>query len=402
MKFNELKLRFDEPNIWKYHPTEKNNRGMTFHEVFKKQHAFGKMKEEIKDRTVSVISNAIDAADSDEQIGLNLDPVFERFSKSFFCNDTINGDLLMKKANKNTLNKKLQSWCDQLNRNIPIVRKSPGAAIFYDKFKGVPAVVVCAGPSLKNSIEKLRQLKGKALIITTDTAFRSLMKRGIEPDFMNAHDANENGARFFQGVKTKCVGLMVNYVNPKIIQAYLGPKSFYYVKDDSIGTYTTMAHACDSPDRKDGTFLNSGLTGGSSVAHTAYYLALEMGCSAVTFVGLDLSFPDLDNSHFETDNPKDVRAQKLIPVECITGETVQTNLSFYSYKHVFDRMSGFMAFNNHAEVFTSSEDDEGRITGIVHEGLRPLHLDKFIEKYATVKRPEIDNISSIYDKFSHN
>lgn len=398
MKFADLTLRFDEPNIWKYKAKEDNTRGLRFFDVMEKDIKFNRMKDEIKSKTSLAITDAVDAAGSEQEVGENLDPIFERFNKSFFCDSQINGDLLMKKANKNTLGKKLQPWCKQLNINAPLIRKTPGAHVFYNKLKNVPAIIVCAGPSLKNSIDRIKALKGKCVIIATDTVFRSLMKRGIEPDFMNAHDANENGAKFFQGIKSNCIGLMVNYIHPNTIAAYNGPKAFYYVADDSVGTYTTMALACDGPERKDGSFLQSKITGGSSVAHTAYYFALEFGCNPITFVGLDLSYPDLKNSHFETDNPKDLSKKKLIDVENITGEKCKTDLSFYSYKHVFDKMAGMMAYSKRSRVYTSTEDDKGRLTGIVHEGLEPLPFNEFITKYATSDRPEINNILKEYRK----
>ncbi len=147
--------------------------------------------------------------------------------------------------------------------------------------------------------------------MAVDTSFRSLMKRGIEPDFVNAHDANKNGHKFFKDVKTNAVGLFVNYIHPLTIASYEGPLAFYYVQDPSIPAYQMMGLACDWPDRKDGSFLESKILGGSSVAHTAMYAALAFGCRPSTFVGLDLSYPDLQKSHFETDNPKIYRKCSL-------------------------------------------------------------------------------------------
>ena len=398
MRYADLRMKYAMPNVWKYIPPGPE-RGRTYDEVRSELVKFGQFKGTMKNELSRAICEPINNSETEEEIGTNLDPVLDRLSKSFFCSDNVNQDLLLKKANKNTLNKKLQNWCSQLNHNAPLVRKTPGFSIFRDHFKNVPAVVVCAGPSLGNNIEQLRELKGKALIMSTDTAFRSLAKRGIDPDFVNAHDANPQGARFFDGIDTKAVGLFVNYVSPLTIRAFRGEKSFYYVGDSSLSVYQTMALACDSESRSDGSFLKSHITGGSSVAHTALYACLAMGCNPVTFVGLDLSYPDLDKSHFETDNPKNPRAQKLIDVYTVQGKKVKTNLSFYSYKTVLDRMTPYVMMQYNSELFTSTEDEKGEPTGIVHVGLRPLALRHFAERYASFSHEKLSNIMEVYKQY---
>ena len=303
MRYSELGGTQKFPEIWRFDPDQFAGGGKSYSVIWQEKRTFTLMKDEIKETLIQSITRPLEAAQTEKEIGVFLDPVFERLSKSYFCNETVDEALLIKKANKNTLQKKLQSWCSQLNLNVEVVRKKPGASIFFDKLKGVPAVIVCAGPSLKQAIDRLKPLKGKAMIMAVDTSLRACKRRGLDPDFVNAHDANEAGARIFEGIDTEAVGMFVNYVNPKTIQAYRGPLCFYYVADPSIPTYNTMALACDGPDRKDGSFLKSKITGGSSVAHTAMYTAIAMGCNPITFVGLDLNFPDLKNSHFESDNP---------------------------------------------------------------------------------------------------
>ena len=200
-------------------------------------------------------------------------------------------------------------------------------------------------------------------------------------------------------MRTQSIGVFVNYIHPKTIASYQGPMVFYYVEDDSLATYKTMAIACDDPTRKDGSFLQSKIIGGSSVAHTALYYALNMGCNPITFVGLDLSYPDMSRTHFESDNMKRVDGQKLIDVTAINGRRVKTNLAFYSYKTVFERMAPALSLIHKVKLYTSSQNDDGTMAGIVHAGLEPMPFDDWILTHATKERDELKHILEVY--YSH-
>jgi len=396
MKYAEIKTSISYPDIWKYVP-KGNERCWKWGEVWEKQKQFEEDKNKIKEGVCKPIEQAIDAAETEKEVGQRLAPLFERFDKSYFFSDDVDEDMLMRKANKNTLQKKLQQWCAQLNFNVPLVKNTPGASIYFNKFKKVPAIIVTAGPSLAQAIDKLKDLNEHALIIAVDTSFRSLHKRGMHPHFVNAHDADVNGAKFFMGMDTSAIGAFVNYINPATIKSYCGDLIFYYVGDKSIPVYQMMAIACDSPSR-DVSFLESVVTGGSSVAHTALYLAIAFGCDPITYVGLDLSYPSMDKSHFETDNPKDVSTKKLIDVEDVQGRMIKTDLSFFSYKTVLERMVPPMMAYHNIKIFNSSQDANGKPAGIVHQGLEPLPLDLFTNRYCQSKRPELDNIHTIYEE----
>lgn len=400
MRYNDLNVTFDSPETWKFRE-EGIKEGKKFTDLWIHDKEFKAIKEKLKEDIHKPIDNAIDYSEEEVQIGERLDPILERLSKSYFLSEDVNQELLVNKANKNTLQKKLQPWCEQLNKNAPIVRKTPGIHVFQNKFKNVPCVIVTAGPSLANAIEHLKAIKQNCLIMAVDTSFRSLTKRGVDPHFVNAHDANANGQNFFKGIETDSIGVFVNYINPLTINAFQGNIAFYYVRDEGVPTYQTMAMACDDENRKDGSFLQSGITGGSSVAHTAMYVSLYLGCNPITFVGLDLSYPNLEKSHFESDNAKSLDGQKLIDAVDLQGRKVKTNLSFYSYKTVFERMAPMMKQVYGVDLFTCTEDENGKPAGIVHAGLRPMPFKNWIDLYASKEREELKQIQEVYKRYGN-
>jgi len=407
MRYADLDVTFNDREIWKTDFTE-INKGPRWQDICVKNDRLEEMKIKVKEDLTKKLFPAIENAKTDAEIGNNLAPILEMLNKGFFVSDDIDEDLLLSRANKNTLEKKLQGWANQLNANVPYIKSHPGTKIYHNKLKNVPCVIVSAGPSLKNSIAKLKALKGKAVIMTLGTSFRSCVKRDIIPDFVNAHDANGpdlkagtgGGPKFFKDAYAKeTVALFVNYIYPGTIQAYDGPICFYYVDDPGISVYKTMALACDGSERPDGSFLESSIIGGSSVAHTALYAAIRFGCNPITYIGLDLSYPDMSRSHFESDNMKDVTKKRLVDVMGVNGKKLKTDLSFYSYATVFNRMAPYVQIMNNVELFNSSQNEDGTPAGIVHYGLKPMNFDDWIERYATQERPEIKGILGEYGKY---
>ena len=69
-----------------------------------------------------------------------------------------------------------------------------------DKYRGVPAVVVAAGPSLDQAIPTLQALPGRGLLISVDTALRPLLAAGIHPHLVVGLDPGELNARHFKAL----------------------------------------------------------------------------------------------------------------------------------------------------------------------------------------------------------
>ena len=82
--------------------------------------------------------------------------------------------------------------------NIPAIIHHPGAIRLKDLFKGRPAIIVSAGPSLEKNCHLLRKAKGRALIIAVDVVVPTLLPAGILPDLVVALEANRKLYLAFQ------------------------------------------------------------------------------------------------------------------------------------------------------------------------------------------------------------
>ncbi|NLX15037.1 MAG: motility associated factor glycosyltransferase family protein [Phycisphaerales bacterium] len=162
--------------------------------------------------------------------------------------------------------------------NLPTYLSTPPIDVLRDRFKGYPAIVVAAGPSLRRNIDLLAELQGKAVICTVQTTFKMLLERGIKPDFVTSLDYHEISKRFFENLPDQTTHLVAEpKVNWNVIDTYQGPISLL---DNHF------ARLCVGP----ALAARGGLKAGATVAHLTFYLAAYLGCDPIVLVGQDLAY----------------------------------------------------------------------------------------------------------------
>ncbi len=86
----------------------------------------------------------------------------------------------------------LTHFGDQLfkNRmsNLTLFRESNSVDVLKGAFKGLPAVIISAGPSLGQSMAQLKKIAGRAVLIAADSAVAPLLANGIIPDIVTTLD----------------------------------------------------------------------------------------------------------------------------------------------------------------------------------------------------------------------
>lgn len=435
MKYQDLKISFDRPDVWVRPTIEKLLKiGKTYVYYAKEILDFDKLKEDAYKEISNTVKTNIDLSNNKNELNQRFSEMFEFYSKALVPTDDLDPEFLLKKTNTNTLAKKLQPWCKNLSYNIPEVIAAKPYANLIDKFKGIPAFVCLAGPSLKNNREQLKAIKGKALIIAVDTSLRPLLDIGVVPDICVTHDANPNGCKFFLSqdhpynvhnvqfndmkdeqlslvyaemmedkkrldFKYDTVGLFVNYCHPLTLLAWNGlAKSFYTVYDPGLPVYDNMA-GCVNYRSVDDKFLKEEkgrVIGGSSVGHVATYVAIALGCDPISFLGLDLSYPQGKTYIEGASNQKDMSKQKLIDVDSLSGEKVKTNLSMLSYKMVFERTLPMVISQTRIKFYNCTEDDKGKPAGVLEVGAEPKPLKWVIENRCS-KEHSFDVLGTLND-----
>lgn len=213
-------------------------------------------------------------------------------------------------------------------RNIGQIRE----ALEGYPLEDIPAVVVCAGPSLDKNIQELKKIQGRALIIVVDAALRAVLRAGIHPDLVCTVDPNPP-ERFFTDLDlcglTWCCE---NASKPEIIRKY-GERVYYFGYFEK-GWNQTISE-----------MLGYGfpvLPTGGSVSSIAFAMALYFGFRKIVFMGQDLAFTG-GKSHTSGiegalgDNDKYIKSRCLMEVEGIDGTMLQTDFQMWYYKQWFEK-----------------------------------------------------------------
>ena len=164
--------------------------------------------------------------------------------------------------------------------NLASYAFSPGLGGLAGAWKGRPAVVIAAGPSLGRNLGLLKSAKGRAALLAVGTALKPCLKAGVLPDLAATLDYSRLSAKYLEGMEAyPSVPLVVDPKgNWQAIESYPGPK--YYIHnpflDAALEKLAGRDHGC--------------LDTGGTVAHLTYSLARHLGADPVIFVGLDLAY----------------------------------------------------------------------------------------------------------------
>lgn len=180
-----------------------------------------------------------------------------------------------------TLARFRKDWARNLIRNIAFNLHTPSLKGMNGVCKGVPAIVVGSGPSLEMEKESLRLLKNHALIIAAGTSIMALRKYGIEPDLVVSIDPGWHNYNAFSKVDmTRTPLLYVPTVHSGILKIENQYMMHAFFNLDAPTTYL-MGLTNEDP-----IFAST-----ATVSGTAIQAAIYLGCSEITLIGQDYSFP---------------------------------------------------------------------------------------------------------------
>lgn len=156
-------------------------------------------------------------------------------------------------------------------------------------FKGVPAIICGAGPSLQESIEWLKGLSNRALICAGGSAITALTRHGIEPHLAFAVDPNP-----FEWV---CLKENHAFETPLIFASRLLPRVFSTF-NGPLGYAQTFTggpseHLIEEVLGLTGQEIDAPIDiNGMSVTTMAIDFAIAFGCSPIILSGVDLAYTD--------------------------------------------------------------------------------------------------------------
>jgi len=216
---------------------------------------------------------------------------------------------------------------ENIFKNLNHIFSNPGINTLYDKFRGRPAVLVAAGPSLNKNMHLLRGLEGKALIISCDASFMPLMKRGIRPDFVTSLERTPGVDLFYKGIKdfNGVYFIALPILMPETIDAFKGRKFI---------AYRAYSHF-DWLEEEKGS-LNVGI----SVANLAFKILIKLGCDPIILIGQDLAYAEDGDTHVKGDifgsRSDDISKNPVVELEGNDGKPVKSEKLWEIMKYTYE------------------------------------------------------------------
>ncbi len=194
--------------------------------------------------------------------------------------------------------------------------------------KGIPGILVAAGPSLNKNIHELKKAKGKAFIVAVDTAMKPLIREGIIPDMFAIIDAMKP-LDLVKMEEIRNVPLMTTLnAAQEVLEYHTGMKFFYnegYQFAERI--FLKSKHGIGT------------ISSGGSVATHIFSLFERIGITRVILVGQDLAYTN-NKSHADGTFQQVMEEEdtsRFMMVEGNYEEKVPTRTDFKSYLDWYNR-----------------------------------------------------------------
>jgi len=270
---------------------------------------------------------------------------------------------------------------ENIFKNLNHIFAKPGINTLYDKFRGRPAVLVAAGPSLNKNMHLLKGLEDKALIISCDASFIPVMKKGIRPHFVTSLERTPGVGLFYTGIESfsGIYFIALPILMPETIDAFKGRKFI---------AYRGYSHF-DWLEEEKGT-LNVGI----SVANLAFQILVGFGCDPIILIGQDLAYAEDGDTHVKGDifgsRSEGLHKRPYIELEGNDGKPVKSEKLWEIMKYTYEE--DIAAYNG-----TCINATEG---GAKILGAEVMPFKNAIEKHCTeVFKPKLI-LDEVYSNFT--
>ena len=251
---------------------------------------------------------------------------------------------------------------------------------FHNKFKGIPGVIVCPGPSLQKNIKALKDIKGKAVIVCVLRALGTLLKNGIEPDIVlqiDPHNLREMPVRSSKKVSNLWTEWIEKNDMSKVklfITSLYSHQENFNIPAEQVMWMSPFQIASGSLPFEIFEYKRPG----GSVAHSALDLLIEFGCSCVALVGQDLAYSNNNEVYTksaETETNEESKKTKFgydFNADGINGSPVRTNNVFVNFARLFTHFAKELE-TSEIKLYNCSQ------MGLRIDGFQHCSLDTFVK-----------------------
>lgn len=298
-----------------------------------------------------------------------------------------------KKNDENSIFNLSKFWTENFIKNIVHFPEMRPLGFFEGKFADKVALIISAGPSLADDIEKIKNNQDKFVIIAVGKVFKTLAQAGIVPDFTVFADARYCADQT-EGVEDALANtnlILLSKSDNYVCNLKAKSKLIYFLEIDN------MAKLFQGTTVKTPGFYKSG----SSVSIISYYVAKALGFKQIVFSGLDLAFIDnkayANGQKVKIDEFGNIKfaTKNIIYVKDKNGNEIPTRDDYALFIRQFSEI--LTEEINLASVINTS------LKGAFIEGMEYLEFSELLKTLSSEDKSGVDEIiSSVFTETKEN
>jgi hypothetical protein len=165
-------------------------------------------------------------------------------------------------------------------KNLTLLANSPDIGQLANRFADIPFILIGAGHSLDDSIDFLRSVRDKAIIVCSNSPYRKLINSGIRPHLVVTADPMPPTLQGFQNVSLDGVPLAAPFsAFPEIIKRFAG----------RVITWNTLNPIVAALKERTGISSGTQILEKGTVSSCVLDISRVLGCKKVLFIGQDMA-----------------------------------------------------------------------------------------------------------------
>jgi antitoxin component YwqK of YwqJK toxin-antitoxin module len=264
-------------------------------------------------------------------------------------------------------------------QNLFTLPKSHFGNNLFGKFKGVPAIICGAGPSIKKNAHVLKQLRDRAIIFAGGTGMNAINAYGVVPHFGVGIDPN----------KAQATRIIMNtaFETPFFYRNRLNHEALDLVHGEHLFLTGSIGYDISEWFEKKLSMKSQTISEGCNVLNFSLAIAHAMGCTPIILVGIDLAYTNSQSyaegvtSH-PLHNRKDHFGTKTPQEELLVKNDIYGQPTFTLWKWVSEAMwyANFAKLHPQVQIINSTEGGLG-FQGIPNIPLQELADNFFKSQY---------------------
>lgn len=245
-------------------------------------------------------------------------------------------------------------WLDHLAANFKHSLHIPDVTKLAGRYRGIPALIIGAGPSLDQGLAPLASAKLDGVLkLAAASALGPLARAGLAPDMAFALEARDESRQFDAADPARTLLAAASQSHPNHFALWPGQAALYHL----------------SPWAAAAAGTELALPTGGHATSAAFSLAILMGCDPITLVGQDLAYSQGRAHAAGRPGGEDDDLPNLIPVTGVDGFTVQTSVVMASYIAWYREAAAYLARLPRPPRVINATAQGARLDGFEHLSL---------------------------------